>query len=146
MGERTNGTLRSPMPVARQAARPIHRLSTAAYEFRDIQRWWILMLLNRAFVGPHDRQRRDQDRRKRPVTSRSCLLINNRRIPGLWRIFVVAPNLIAADKTSCRSAESAVQSVLRCHKLSENRPCGRVFYHLSPNCKGEGLDGGERGI
>ena len=85
------------------------------------------MLLNRAFVGPHDRQRGDQDRREKALRLRSCLLINNRRIPVLWRIFVVAPNLIAADKTSCRSAESAVQSVLRCHKLCENRPCGRVF-------------------
>ena len=42
-------------------------------------------------------------------------------------IFVVAPNLIGADKTSRKWAESAVRSVLRCHKLCENRPRRRVF-------------------
>ena len=32
---------------------------------------------------------------------------------------VVAPNLISADKTSGKPAESAVRSVLRCHELRE---------------------------
>src|SRR5258708_38898898 len=43
------------------------------------------------------------------------------------RVFVVAPNLIGADKTSRKWAESAVRSVLRCHQLCENRPRRRVF-------------------
>ena len=35
------------------------------------------------------------------------------------RIFVVAPNLIAAEKNSAESVESKIRSVLRCHKLCE---------------------------
>ena len=46
-------------------------------------------------------------------------------------IFVVAPNLIPADKTSRESAESAVRSVLRCHKLCDIGRPSPYFDHLS---------------
>jgi hypothetical protein len=42
-------------------------------------------------------------------------------------IFVVAPNLVSADRTSRKRAEFAVRSVLRCHQLVRNRPHTRVF-------------------
>jgi hypothetical protein len=43
------------------------------------------------------------------------LLNRDRRIPGGPAHFVVAPNLITADKASRKWAESAVRRVLRCH-------------------------------
>ena len=47
----------------------------------------------------------------------------------------LAPNLISADNTSRTWAESAVQSVLRCHQLWEIGRVGAYFDHLSLNCK-----------
>jgi hypothetical protein len=45
-------------------------------------------------------------------------------------IFVVAPNLIAADKTSRKSPESTVRSVLRCHELCEIA-CNSAYFDYS---------------
>jgi len=60
-----------------------------------------------------------------PVDSSGVrLLICDRRILGVQRIFVVAPNLVSADKTNRKSAESRVGNVLRCHKLCEIRHAG----------------------
>ncbi len=58
------------------------------------------------------------------ITSGVRLLICDRRILGVQRIFVVAPNLVSADKTNRKSAESRVGNVLRCHKLCEIRHAG----------------------
>jgi transposase len=44
--------------------------------------------------------------------------------------------VISANKTSRKSAESAVWSVLRCHKLCEIGRAGAYFDHLSLNCVG----------
>jgi hypothetical protein len=49
--------------------------------------------------------------------------------------FVVAPILIAADKTSRKSAESAVRSVLRCQKIYEIGRVGAYFDHFWLNRK-----------
>ena len=51
-----------------------------------------------------------------------------RRIPpGRRPIFVVAPNLVSADRTSRKRTEFAVRSVLRCHQSVRNGPHTRVF-------------------
>jgi hypothetical protein len=50
-------------------------------------------------------------------------------------IFVVAPNLISADKISRKLTESPVRSVLRCHKPCEIGRVGAYFDHLWPNRK-----------
>jgi hypothetical protein len=47
----------------------------------------------------------------------------------------LAPNLISADNRSRKWAESANQSVLRCHQLWEIGRVGAYFDHLSLNCK-----------
>ena len=63
------------------------------------------------------------------------MLINNRRIPVVRRIFVVAPNLVFADKTSCKSAESAVRRVLRGRKPYEIGRTGAYFDDFSMDCR-----------
>jgi hypothetical protein len=61
--------------------------------------------------------------------------------PNPWQVaseptpFVVAPNLISADKRSRKSAESAVQGVLRGHEPCEIGRAGAYLNHLSLNCK-----------
>src|ERR1700758_1339635 len=50
-------------------------------------------------------------------------------------IFVVAPNLISADKISRKSSESPVRSILRGHKPCEIGRVGAYFDHLWPNRK-----------
>ncbi len=58
-------------------------------------------------------------------------------------IFVVAPNLVSADRTSRKRAEFAVRSVLRCHQ-SVRKPAAHA--RISIICRWianrEGLDGG----
>ena len=50
-------------------------------------------------------------------------------------IFIVAPNPISADKTSRKSPESAVQSVLRSHKLREIGRGSAYYDHPKLFCK-----------
>ena len=50
-------------------------------------------------------------------------------------IFVVAPNLISADKISRKSSESPVRSILRGHKPCEIGRVGAYFDHLWANRK-----------
>ena len=102
------------------------------------------MLLNRAFVGPHDRQRGNQDRREKALRLRSCLLINNRRIPVLWRIFVVAPNLIAADKTAADWPNPLFRAFSAATSYAKIDRAGAYFDISRQIANGEGLDGGAR--
>ena len=64
-----------------------------------------------------------------------ALLIRDQQIPMVRRIFVVAPNLIFADKTNRKPAESAARSVRRCHEPCEIGRPPTYFGHLSRNCK-----------
>jgi len=50
-------------------------------------------------------------------------------------IFVVAPNLIAAEKTRRKLAGPKIRSVLRCHERPEIGRVGAYFDPLQPNCK-----------
>ena len=70
-----------------------------------------------------------------PRVSVPILVVHCRNNRAIRPIFVVAPNLISADKTSRKWAESAVRSVLRCHQLCEIGRVGAYFDHLSLNCK-----------
>ena len=53
----------------------------------------------------------------------------------LFLVFAVAPNLIAAEKTSPKLAESPVRSILRGHKQCEIGRAGAYFDGFWPNCK-----------
>ena len=70
-----------------------------------------------------------------PRVSVPILVVHCRNNRAIRPIFVVAPNLISADKTNRKWAESAVRSVLRCHQLCEIGRVGAYFDHLSLNCK-----------
>jgi hypothetical protein len=48
-------------------------------------------------------------------------------LDGLHLTFVVAPNLIVAERIDGELAESRIWCILRCHKLCETRPHTRGF-------------------
>jgi hypothetical protein len=65
------------------------------------------------------------------MTSDVRLLIQDRKFQVVLARFRRGPDSeIAADKTSRKSAESTVPSVLRCHKLCEIGRAGAYFDHL----------------
>ena len=91
---------------------------------------------------------------ERPLRARQC--IEKLRTPGSLEaphfghvresgaapIFVVAPNLISADKMSRKSPESADRGVLRCHKPCEMVARARISIIFGRIVNGEGLDDG----